>query len=218
VDTFAVATPKAIGYAVKHIREWFPKTQIEFHVHNDFGLGMATALAALENGATVIHTAMNALGERTGNLATEEMATTLGILLGNRTKVKLEKLWETSRVVGDITGIQPNVNKTVFGKNCFAIESGVVSHYTNALRKAGFKPIAYPYLPEVVWRTEDSFLIGALSGRLTVDYYLEKNGVTASEEQKEAVLRAMKEECIVRRTCLSEEDFIAVAKRTLAKK
>ncbi len=217
VDTFAVATPKAIGYAVKQFQQWFPDVIIEFHVHNDFGMGMATALAAVENGATIIHTAMNALGERTGNLATEEVATTFGILMGGRTNVRLEKLAATSQVVSDITQIYPNVNKTVFGKNCFAIESGVVSHYTNALRNVGFKPIAYPYLPEVVGRTERDFLIGSLSGRLTIEYYLEKNKIKATPEEQEKILAAVKDECIIRRTLLEEEELVAIAIKILNK-
>lgn len=217
VDTFAVATPKAIGYAVKQFRQWFPDVIIEFHVHNDFGMGMATALAAVENGATIIHTAMNALGERTGNLATEEVATTFGILMGGRTNLRLEKLAATSQVVSDITQIYPNVNKTVFGKNCFAIESGVVSHYTNALRNVGFKPIAYPYLPHVVGRTEKDFLIGSLSGRLTIEYYLEKNKIEATPEEQEKILAAVKDECIIRRTLLEEEELVTIALKILNK-
>lgn len=217
VDTFAVATPKAIGYAVRQFRQWFPDVIIEFHVHNDFGMGMATALAAVENGATIIHTAMNALGERTGNLATEEVATTFGILMGGRTNLRLEKLAATSQVVSDITQIYPNVNKTVFGKNCFAIESGVVSHYTNALRNVGFKPIAYPYLPHVVGRTEKDFLIGSLSGRLTIEYYLEKNQIEATPEEQEKILAAIKDECIIRRTLLEEEELVAIAIKILNK-
>lgn len=216
VDTFAVATPQAIGYAVRKMREWFPGIPLEFHVHNDFGMGMATAMAAVQNGATVIHTAMNSLGERTGNLATEEVATTFGILTGNRTNVNLSKLMETSRVISDITGVYPNVNKTVFGKNCFGIESGVVSHYTEALRQVGFKPIAYPYLPHVVGRKEEGYFIGYLSGKLTIDFYLNRNGFEdATAEQRELVLAAVKEECFVRRTLLSEEDFVVIAKRVL---
>lgn len=216
VDTFAVATPQAIGYAIRKMREWFPGVQLEFHVHNDFGLGMATSMAAVQNGANVIHTAMNALGERTGNLATEEVATTFGMLTGNRTNVDLSKLQETSRVISDITGIYPNVNKTVFGKNCFGIESGVVSHYTEALRQVGFKPIAYPYLPEVVGRKEEDYFIGYGSGRLTIDFYLDRNGFgDATMEQREAVLNAVKQECLVRRNLLSEEDFVSIVKKTL---
>jgi len=216
VDTFAVATPAAIGYAVRKMHEWFPGVQLEFHVHNDFGLGMATAMAAVENGVTVIHTAMNALGERTGNLATEEVATTFGILMGNRTNVQLDKLNYTSKLISDITGIYPNVNKTVFGANCFGIESGVVSHYTEAMRRVGFKPIAYPYLPEVVGRTESDYFIGYLSGRLTVEYYLQKNGMEATKEQEEEILSAMKAECLIRKALLTEQEFITIAKKILA--
>lgn len=216
VDTFAVATPQAIGYAFRKMREWFPGIQLEFHVHNDFGMGMATAMAAVQNGAVVIHTAMNSLGERTGNLATEEVATSFGILTGNRTNVDLSKLEDTSRVISDITGIYPNVNKTVFGKNCFGIESGVVSHYTEALRQVGFKPIAYPYLPHVVGRKEEEYFIGYLSGKQTIDFYLKRNGYEdTTPEQREKVLDAVKQECFVRKALLSEEDFVALVKRVL---
>ena len=215
VDTFAVATPDAIGYAVKKFSEWFPGIQLEFHVHNDFGMGMATSIEAVKNGAAVIHTSMNALGERTGNLATEEAATTFGLLMGNRTNIDLNKLNETSRIVSDITGIYPNVNKPVFGKNCFGIESGVVSHYTHALKSAGFKLVSYPYLPEVVGRTEDGYLLGPLCGKLTIEFYLKKNGIQATSDQADQVLAAVKRECMVRRIILSEEEFVKIAKETL---
>lgn len=211
VDTFAVATPAAIAYSFRKMREWFPDVQLEFHVHNDFGTGMGAAFAAIENGCTVIHTAMNALGERTGNLATEEVATSLGILLGGKTNVKLELLAETASLVADITGIYPNVNKSVFGQNCFGIESGVVSHYADALRKAGFGPTAYPYLPEVVGREESDYFIGYLSGRLTIDHYLEKNRLSATPEQREAILEAVKAECLVRKALLPESSFVQIA-------
>jgi len=213
VDTFAVATPDAIGYAVGKFAEWFPGVQLEFHVHNDFGMGMATAMEAVKNGATVIHTAMNSMGERTGNLATEEVATTFGLLMGNRTSVNLQKLYNTSRIVSDITGIRPNVNKTVFGANCFGIESGVVSHYTHALRQVGFKCVSYPYLPEVVGRVEEDFFIGPLSGRLTIEYYLGKNGIETSSEKVDEVLAAVKHECVVRKAIISEEEMLEIARK-----
>ncbi len=216
VDTFSVATPKAVGYIFRKMREWFPGVQLEFHVHNDFGLGMGAALAALENGCTVLHTAMNALGERTGNLATEEAATTLNLLLGGRTNVNLSLLNETAELVSDITGIYPNVNKTVFGRNCFGIESGVVSHYADAMRKMGIKPAACPYLPQVVGREEQDYFIGYLSGRVTVDHYLEKNNISATPEQREAILEAVKAECLVRKALLPEASFVKIARRVIA--
>jgi len=119
-------------------------------------------------------------------------------------------------VISDITGIYPNVNKPVFGKNCFGIESGVVSHYTQALKNAGFKLVAYPYMPEVVGRTEDGYLLGPLCGKLTIEFYLEKNGIEATSEQTDQVLTAVKRECMVRRVILTEEEFVKIAKETLA--
>ena len=46
---------------------------IEIHTHNDFGMGVATELAAVTAGAVCVHSCANGLGERTGNAALEEL-------------------------------------------------------------------------------------------------------------------------------------------------
>ena len=221
VDTMSVATPDAIGYAVGKFHNWFPKTQIEIHVHNDFGTGIASSLMAIKNGATVIHSSMNALGERTGNVATEDVATTLGVLMGGNTKtnIKLDKLAQTGRVVSDITGIRPNVNKTVFGENCFGIETGIGSHLFEKMRAVGFNENnVYPFLPEAVGRESVEYRIGASSGSVTIQYYLEKNGMEASKEQIGELVKAVKEESEVRKSLLTEKELVDLMKDMLAKK
>ncbi|WP_298016448.1 LeuA family protein [uncultured Dysosmobacter sp.] len=221
VDTTAVATPDAIGYAVRKFHNWFPKTQIEIHVHNDFGTGIASSLMAIKNGAKVIHSSMNALGERTGNVATEDVATTLGILLGGKVKtnIKLDKLAQTGRVISDITGVRPNVNKTVFGENCFGIETGIGSHLFEKMRAVGFNENSvYPFIPAAVGRKDMEYRIGAASGSVTMQYYLEKNGMSASKEQIGEIVKAVKEESEVRKALLTEEELVELMKNILAKK
>ncbi len=72
VDTFGVCNPEAIRYFTKKACERFDKP-VEIHSHNDFGLGVANALAAISEGAEVAHTTVNTLGERVGNAALDEV-------------------------------------------------------------------------------------------------------------------------------------------------
>jgi isopropylmalate/homocitrate/citramalate synthase len=73
-------------------------------------------------------------------------------------------------------------------------------------------------MPEVVGREEHDYFIGYMSGRLTVDHYLEKYGIGATPGQREAVLEAVKAECLVRKALLSEAGFVKIAKGVIAGK
>ncbi len=76
-DTFGVALPETVEFAIRELQKVIPNTPIEFHGHNEFGLAVADSLAAVRGGAKVIHTAINGLGERTGNAPTEEVVAAL---------------------------------------------------------------------------------------------------------------------------------------------
>lgn len=66
VDTSGSLSPQAAVYLVKQMKEITHK-RIEVHTHTDFGMGVATSLAALTAGAEVIHASVGGLGERTGS-------------------------------------------------------------------------------------------------------------------------------------------------------
>jgi len=66
VDTMGCATPEAIKHMVRWVND-MTGLPIEIHTHNDFGMGVATELAAVTAGAVCVHSCANGLGERTGN-------------------------------------------------------------------------------------------------------------------------------------------------------
>ncbi len=72
LDTMGCATPEAIKYMVRWVKD-MTGLPIEIHTHNDFGMGVATELAAVTAGAECVHSCGNGLGERTGNAALEEL-------------------------------------------------------------------------------------------------------------------------------------------------
>ncbi|MEM7464439.1 MAG: 2-isopropylmalate synthase, partial [Pseudomonadota bacterium] len=81
VDTMGCATPEAIKYMTRWVKK-MTGLPIEIHTHNDFGMGVATELAAVTAGAEVVHSCGNGLGERTGNAALEELMLGLHLLYG----------------------------------------------------------------------------------------------------------------------------------------
>jgi len=93
---------------------------------------------------------VNGLGERPGNAPLEEVVTALELLYDVKTRITKGKLYETSRVVRNLTKMPLAPNKPLMGDNAFTHESGMHVHGTladkslyepmdaaiNALRKA----------------------------------------------------------------------------------
>lgn len=215
VDTYACATPFAIEFVFNKYREWFPWLPLEFHVHNDFNLGVASSMAAVKGGASGIHAAMNALGERTGNVATEEIACAFEILMGIKTGVKLDKLYETAELVSKISKVPIHASKPIIGSRLFDIESGVITHYTTIMQDKGIKPVPVPFLPHVVGQKDMEYVIGKGSGRVTIEYYLKKNGYVADEKQMALILEKVKEEAYITKSLISEQQFVKIVEKIL---
>ncbi|MDD5751536.1 MAG: alpha-isopropylmalate synthase regulatory domain-containing protein [Candidatus Peribacteraceae bacterium] len=67
-DTNGYAVPNQVWRTVDRVRSAFGHLIIGMHPHNDCGLAMANALAAVEAGAHHVDGTWNGVGERTGNL------------------------------------------------------------------------------------------------------------------------------------------------------
>lgn len=65
-DTVGLLLPGQTTKWITALRFEFPNVPIEVHFHDDRGLAIANALAALEAGATWVATSVNGLGERCG--------------------------------------------------------------------------------------------------------------------------------------------------------
>ena len=209
VDSFGVGTPPAIQFAFEELRKAVPeKIGLEFHVHNEFGLAMGSVIAAIVGGARTIHSSMNGLGERTGNVATEQVAAALKILLNIDTGVDISKLWGVSKLVQDIAKLSPAYNNPVVGERLFWVESGVVVDALDKLNVAGIEAAMTPYLPQLVGRPGPEIKYGAFSGNASLKYYLKQKRIEATDDQLEEILERVHEEGRIRKTIL-EESLIA---------
>lgn len=216
VDTFGCTTPEAIEAVFAQYKAWFPQLRLEFHGHNDFGLGNACSLAAIRGGATVIHSAMNGLGERMGNVATEEIAMTLEILKGIDTGINLAAIERSSEVIAKISKMPISPNKPILGSRSNKIESGITTHFIQRLADRKMAPAATPFVPTVIGRDEGvEYVLGKGSGRASIEMYLQKLGMKATDEQMDRMTELVKAEGYVTKSLVSENEFRYIAEAVL---
>ncbi len=209
IDTTGCILPSAMKYLVEEMRATVD-LPIEVHTHNDLGLGIANALAAVEAGAEVVHTCVNGLGERCGNAALDEVAVCLRALLGLEVGVRFERLFELSKLVERCSGIPLAVNKPLTGEVCFTRESGLGIEVLLREPRVGFS-----IHPSFVGR-EFRVVLGKKSGRGSVEMKLKELGLEASEEQVKVILERVKESGIEKKACLAEQEFEGIAASVLS--
>jgi isopropylmalate/homocitrate/citramalate synthase len=209
VDTMGCALPEAIKYLVRKVKK-LTGLPVEIHTHNDFGMGVATELAAVAAGAEVVHSCVNGLGERTGNAAMEELMVGLHILLGMKTQYKFDKLIELSELVSNLSGMKLANNKPVVGRGNFIRESGI------GIDLVMTKPLAmFGTTPRLTGR-EAEVVLGKKSGKASITYTLEKLGIkNVSDESVTEILKEVKEKGTEKKGLLSPDEVQEIIKRKL---
>jgi isopropylmalate/homocitrate/citramalate synthase len=207
VDTMGCALPEAVKYLVRKVKR-LTGIPVEIHTHNDFGMGVATELAAVTAGAEVVHSCVNGLGERTGNAALEELMVGLHILLGLKTNYRFDRIMPLCELVSRISGVKPANNKPVFGKGNYIRESGIG---VDLVMK---NPLAmFATAPQFTGR-EAEVVLGKKSGKASITYTLEKLGIqNAGDETVMEILREVKERGTEKRGLIGLEEFREIAKR-----
>ena len=209
VDTTGCALPESIRYLVQEIKK-ISSLPLEIHTHNDLGLGVANALAAVEAGVEVVHACINGLGERCGNTALEEIVVCLQTLLGiNMDRIKFSKLYELSMLAEKLTGIKPAANKPLTGDLTFTRESGLgIDVYQKEPR------VAFSIHPGFLGRRFE-MVLGKKSGRPSIKVKLEELGIEASDEKIAEILTKVKQKGTDMKRSLSDDEFKSILNETL---
>ena len=185
-DTVGYTTPEEYGQMFREVRERIPAIDAEgiilsSHCHDDLGLAVANSLAAIKAGARQVECTINGIGERAGNASLEEIAAALhvrGERYGVTTSIKLDQLYPTSEVLGQIITFKPSPNKAIVGANAFAHESGIHQHGMLA------NPLCYEIMtPALVGVSKTNLVLGKHSGRAALRHRLEHLGYTLSREE-----------------------------------
>ena len=189
-DTVGYSLPHEYAELVRRLGHDIPGAVISVHCHNDLGLAVANSIAAVQAGARQVECTINGIGERAGNASLEELVVALkvrGEALGAETGVRTELLAPTSAMLAGTTGIWPQPNKAVVGRNAFAHEAGIHQHGILA------NPLTYEIMtPASVGVKETLLVLGKHSGKHAVESRLRALGVRLGAEEVEAVTTRVK--------------------------
>jgi 2-isopropylmalate synthase len=181
-DTVGFSVPDEYGALIARMSKALGNTAVvSVHCHDDLGLAVANSLAAIQNGARQVECTINGIGERAGNAALEEIASALyvrGDRYGVDTSIKLDQLYPTSQVLGQIITFKPSPNKAIVGANAFAHESGIHQHGMLA------NPLCYEIMtPALVGVSKTHLVLGKHSGRAALRHRLEQLGFTLTRDE-----------------------------------
>lgn len=212
VDTYGSSTPDAVEEMFRLFHSWFPRLRLEFHGHNDNGCGVANCLAAMWGGAEVIHTALNGMGERCGNVPTEDIAVLCEIHKGIRTGLDIRKLAPVCIVTSEISQIPIPAGKSVMGTRPLCIESGVsLDIEYKMMNNKDYKVtnIYDSFSPDLIGRNDKIHpVLGKNSGKSSINLMLEEFGMTATNEQVVKILEKVKAEAYVTKRGVSNDMFL----------
>ncbi len=182
-DTVGCATPEKITHLVKRLKNL--KVPISLHLHNDFGLALANALAGLKAGANVFACTVLSIGERGGNLALEQFVCTLKFLYNIDLGLDCTKLTDCAKLVAKYANIDLK-NKPIVGAFAFAHESGI--HVNGILKNTK----TYEFIkPENVGNVR-KIILGKHSGKSAIKYKLKSLNINCNEKIIKQILNDIK--------------------------
>jgi 2-isopropylmalate synthase len=185
-DTVGYTTPAEIRgmfeHVIAHTKDVAEAGKVIFssHNHNDLGLAVANALAAVQGGARQVECTVSGIGERAGNTSLEEFVMAMHTrpdVFPYEVGVSYKEIVPSSTRLSKITGMPIPYNKPVVGRNAFAHESGIHQH--GVIANAATYEIM---TPETVGRTRNELVLGKHSGRAGLGKRARELGFDLSEE------------------------------------
>ena len=189
-DTNGGSLPSEISQFIKTISPKL-KTQIGIHSHDDSGLGVANAIAAIQAGATHVQGTLNGYGERCGNANLSSILCILSLKLKKDCAAtdQLSKLTRISHTIDEIANLQPKKEQAYVGRSAFAHKGGI--HVSAVLKH----PETYEHIkPETVGNSQ-RVLVSELSGASNLIYKAKQYGINVDSKSIElkSLLKNIKE-------------------------
>ncbi len=196
-DTCGHATPQGVHNLIRWadalVRGMGADVKLDFHGHNDRGLAVVNALAAVAAGADRVHGTALGIGERVGNAALDQVILNL-YLMGNY-PYPVENLVEYVRVASKSVGIEVPRNYPLTGMDAFRTATGV--HAAAIIKARGLgdewlEDRVYSAVPARVFGKRQEIEIGPMSGMSNVRFWLSQHGFAENDVVAQAVLAEAK--------------------------
>jgi len=189
-DTVGYTVPSEFGELIAMIRrcvKGIENVTISAHCHNDLGMAVANALAAVAAGARQVECTINGIGERAGNASLEEIVMAMRVRPDRypyETGIVSEQIFAASQMLSEITGVPVQPNKAITGRNAFAHEAGI--HQDGVLKN----PLTYEIMtPNSVGVPDSKLVLGKHSGRHALSIRCEQLGYTFDRRALDDIYR-----------------------------
>lgn len=215
-DTCGHVTPNGVKKLLNFIDEEVIKDsgymrneiEVNWHGHQDRGLGVANNIAAVEAGADVIHGTALGVGERAGNAPLDQ--TLVNLKLMGVIDNDLTLLDEYVRKANEYIEVPLPHNYPVFGRDAFETGTGVHASAVIKAMKKGDQWLAdrvYSGVPAADFGLKQVIRIGHMAGRSNIIWWLEQNEIEANDDLIEHMFEIAKSQ---RRNMTDEEIHQAV--------
>lgn len=199
-DTVGHATPDGVRSLIRFVNAVVEEMgltediKIDWHGHQDRGLGVINSIAAYEAGADRLHATSLGIGERVGNTPMDQLMVNLQ-LMGyiDRDLSNLTRYCETVSVS---TGVPIPVSYPVVGRDAFRTATGVhAAAVIKAFRKGDdwLADMVYSGVPAKMLNREQTIEIGPMSGKSNVIFWLQRKGIDVTNERVERIFNRAKQ-------------------------
>ncbi len=157
--------------------------RLGIHTHDDSGLAVANALAAVDAGTLQVQGTVNGFGERTGNCNLVTVAANLQLKMKRQVvrPEQLAQLRDLSIFVDEVANQLPNPRAPFVGSTAFAHKGGI---HVNAVNKL---PESYEHIPPHSVGNARRVLVGELAGRINVVLKARQLGFDLDDKSPAAV-------------------------------
>lgn len=169
---------------------------VEFHGHNNMGLGVANALGALRAGVRQVAAAVAGIGS-CGHPPVEELLLASQYLLGKEVKVSADIAANCAAILGWL-GLDVPAGKPIIGKCIFYHESGI--HVNGIIKDSR---LYEPFPPEAVGMTRQ-IVIGKHSGATSIKAKFAEWGLTIDDRTADLLLLKVRRLAVMKKRPLQQ--------------
>ena len=182
-DTLGVLTPDETFEFISEVHQKYPTLHIDFHGHNDYDLGVANVMSAINAGAHGLHLTVNGMGERAGNAPIASAIAVINDFLSNEVSVNVNEkaLNKVSKLVETFSGFRIPVNKPIVGANVFTQTAGIHADGDNK-NNLYFNDL----MPERFGRKR-KYALGKTSGKANIQKNLQDLGLSLNDDELKKV-------------------------------
>ncbi len=210
-DTVGHVTPRGVEALVRFARDLIDAesadVKLDWHGHNDRGLGVINSIVAVRTGVDRVHGTGIGIGERVGNTPLDQLLVNLRLFGWIRND--LSALGEYCRAISRAVGVAIPINYPIVGSDAFRTGTGVhAAAVIKAMRKGDvwLADLVYSGVPAHWVGLEQKIEIGPMSGESNVIHWLEQHGIGADPALVAGVIARAKESDRI----LTDEEIRAV--------